>query len=384
MNCVFRSHGVKRKSLNVRLSKAMFEPQSEAQSELESERVPRSSTWHRAWADAATGATGFWRSQRVADHFRTASNSRLLAQMIARLLRTRPQITSVVEIGAGDGRLLRALRPLLPRIRLTGVDLRPAAHPTDLIGIEWQVGHYDTFDARWHPQPPAVRTGESTMIICAEWLDDLPCPVAAPDGEQWREVLVRADGSELLGDRLPAVHAEWLRRWWPTPTPDDGQPEVRAEVGSTRDRAWAGLIASLRDSGGTALMIDYGHRIGDRPTAGSLTAYAAGRQQRPRPDPAINLTADVAVDAVAAAGVEAGATTDLLITQRQAVEQLLPSQAGEPAADRGSDPLRRLQERSERHAIGSVLGDHWWLLQDVPATGRQAGVARTPAGGEAD
>jgi SAM-dependent MidA family methyltransferase len=316
--------------------------------------MPTPPTWHRAWADAASGDEGFWRSERVADHFRTASNSPLLAKLIARLLRLRPQIRSVVEIGAGDGRLLRSLRDLAPDLRLTGIDLRPP--PPDLVGIDWQIARWDTFDARWHPAVLSA-SDEPTMIICCEWLDDLPCPIAAREADGWRELLVHPDGSEERGDPVCGPHAEWLRRWWPG--------SGLAEIGVTRDRAWAAVIAALRGSGGAALMVDYGHLADSRPADGSLTAYAAGRQLPACPDPAINLTAQVAVDAIAAAGIETGARTEFLISQREAVENLLPQVGGTKSSP--ADPLHELQDQGERHVIGNVLGHHWWLLQEVAA-----------------
>jgi SAM-dependent MidA family methyltransferase len=261
----------------------------------------------------------------------------------------------VVEIGAGDGRLLRSLRDLAPDLRLTGIDLRPP--PPDLVDIQWQIGRWDTFDERWHPDSVRTACDEPTMIICCEWLDDLPCPIAAGAADGWCELLVNPDGSEERGDPLCGPEADWLRRWWPV--------SGRAEIGLTRDRAWAGLISALRRSGGAALMVDYGHLTTSRPADGSLTAYAAGRQLPARPDPTINLTAQVAVDAISAAGIEAGGRTEFLISQREAVQDLLPKVGG--ATSIPADPLHELQDRGERHAIGNVLGHHWWLLQEVAA-----------------
>jgi hypothetical protein len=198
-------------------------------------------------------------------------------------------------------------------------------------------------------------------------------------------VLVGTAGREQLGDPPAAPDLAWLDRWWPTGTESADRngvdqvrvdqvrvDRVRAEVGRTRDRAWQGVIAALRTSGGAALMIDYGHLRTARPPQGSLTGFVHGREVAPEPSPAVNLTADVAVDAVAAAGEEAGARTDFLVEQRSAVSRLLPPDPtpGPPAARPDGQPagpgtLALLQERSERHALASAFGNHWWLLQTV-------------------
>ena len=40
---------------------------------------------------------------------------------------------------------------------------------------------------------------EPVMIICCEWLDDLPCPVVARQADGWREVIISDDGMEQAG-----------------------------------------------------------------------------------------------------------------------------------------------------------------------------------------
>ena len=110
-------------------------------------------------------------------------------------------------------------------------------------------------------------------------------------------------------------------------------------------------------------MIDYGHCLPDRPAGGTLTGFQYGRQVPPKPSPTINLTAHVAVDSVQQAGEEAGARTELLFTQREAVERLLPTPL---APDRSPDgALARLQTAGERRLLADTLGDHWWLVQSV-------------------
>ena len=58
-------------------------------------------------------------------------------------------------------------------------------------------------------------------------------------------------------------------------------------------------------SAGCALAVDYGHLRADRPPFGSLTGYRDGRQVPPVPDGGSDVTAHVAMDAVAAAAGDA-------------------------------------------------------------------------------
>lgn len=342
-------------------------------------RPPDGISWYDAWFASSTGTRGFWRSERPSRHFRTAAGATgLLARMVLTLLADRPDISTVVDIGCGDGRLLAHLGALAPQLRLMGLDLR-AGVPQERPGpaVEWIVGSWDVAESAWipiaaggpdsMPLPRVLPTGRPMAIICAEWLDDLPAVVAERGPTAWQEVLVRPDGRESLGGPVTAADARWLDHWWPA---EGGQ---RAESGRTRDAAWSSVIDCLRPAGGLAVMIDYGHRRDARPPHGSLTGYQRGRQVRPRPSTDLNLTAHVAVDSVAAAGESAGARTQLLTRQREAVGRLLP----DPPLLGESDTLTRLQYRGERRLLTDTLGDHWFLVQSVapdgPAGGRATG-----------
>ena len=78
-------------------------------------------SWCDAWAAAAYGPQGFWSRATPADHFRTASTcGPELAPALLSLLDGRPDLTRVVEIGAGNGQLLTALHAERPSLRLAG------------------------------------------------------------------------------------------------------------------------------------------------------------------------------------------------------------------------------------------------------------------------
>ncbi|SDR76869.1 SAM-dependent methyltransferase, MidA family [Friedmanniella luteola] len=314
--------------------------------------LPHPGSFFDAWVSAASGPDGFWTTQVPSAHFRTASTlGPELAQAVATLLRERPGLHRVLELGAGDGRLLTALRAVRPGLDLVGVDLR--GRPPELDpAVGWRTDRWDVRADVWvaGAVPALLADGVPTLVLAVEWLDDLPCRLADRTDGRWYEL--DADRTPLRP--LAAADDAWLRRWWP-----DG---VRVEVGRTRDAAWASVVGGLAAGGGAALLVDYGHTAGGRPRTGTLAAYRDGRAVEPSPGADRNLTAHVAVDAVAAAGVAVGARTALAGRQARVLPGLLPP------ADPGADPLTGLAGRSRRHALTAPTGwgGHHWLLQEVP------------------
>lgn len=311
-----------------------------------------SRSWFDAWVETAYGAEGFWSNNRPEQHFRTAASSTpLLATMVAALLDRPPRIRRVVDVGAGNGSLLAGLAGLGRTEDLRGLDLR--ARPDGLDDrVGWSVDQWDVRYGRWTTggAAEALEGPDPTLVVCCEWLDDLPCPLVARGPDGWREVVVDDGGAERPGPRLGEDDQAWADRWWPS-----GE---RAEIGRTRDIAWSWAVEAARATGGAALLIDYGHRVDERPLHGSFTAYRAGRRVPPVPAPDLNLTAHLAVDATRAAGEAAGADTVFCCLQSEAVPELLHPELH-------PDPLSELARRSQQAALGSagVWGAHWWLLQ---------------------
>src|SRR3954451_10334038 len=92
-------------------------------------------TWKQAWDDALYGGDGFYRRESPAAHFRTSVHaSRLFAEALVRMAREAGLDTGV-DIGAGPGELLSAMRRIGPGLALLGFDVavRPpgldSAHP---------------------------------------------------------------------------------------------------------------------------------------------------------------------------------------------------------------------------------------------------------------
>jgi SAM-dependent MidA family methyltransferase len=301
--------------------------------------------WHEAWRAALYGPTGFFaRGSRPADHFRTSPlvGPELAEAVVALLDRVdlalgRPNPLDFVDVGAGGGELAAQVLALGKRfggrLRVRAVELVRPALPA---GVEWS------------SELPDQVTG---LVIAHEWLDSLPCRIVQMHGRRVVEVHVAPDGTESLGD---PVFSDWLDAWWPLSV--EGQ---RAEIGVTRDAAWADLVA--RVAAGAALAVDYGHFAGSRPFAGSLTGYRGGRQVPPVPDGSCDITAHVAFDAVAA--VAPGE----LLTQREALAALGIT-AGPPAAGLAAqDPLGWLAASARAGRVAELrdpagLGGFHWLL----------------------
>jgi SAM-dependent MidA family methyltransferase len=300
-----------------------------------------------------------------AAHFRTSVHaSPLFTAAVLDLLATvdgqlgHPDPLDVVDIGAGRGELLCALAGTAPaavrdRLRLTAVELAP--RPPDLPDA-----------IAWRDSAPAPVRG---LLLANEWLDNVPLDVAVPDGSGGaRYLLVDDSGEESLGPAVDAADARWLRRWW-WPERGAATAGTRAEIGLPRDRAWASAVASVER--GLAVAIDYGHPLEDRPPAGTLTGFRDGRETAPVPDGSCDLTAHVAIDAVAAAGrAAAGGAPPVLCRQRAALHQLGVSGA-RPSLDLAArDPaayVRALAAASQAAELTDLagLGGHFWLLQPI-------------------
>lgn len=311
--------------------------------------------WREAMTEALYGERGFYRRpEGPGEHFRTSAHvgsafsrsiSELLAQVDAAL--AHPARLDLVDVGAGRGELLRSVAaqagtglPFAPRLRLTGVEIapRPTGLPAPIVWVE---------------EIPPV-TG---LLLANEWLDVVPVDVVELTGSGPRTVLVDSTGRESCGgEPLPAELA-WLARWWPL-----GRVGARAEVGLSRDAAWADAASRVRR--GLAVAIDYGHTATERPPHGSLVGYRSGRQVPPVPDGSCDLTAHVAFDSCLAA------VPGVLTTQREALRNLGVSAARPPRELAERDPaayiaaLRTAGDAAEL-TDPAGLGRFGWLLHAV-------------------
>ncbi|MFJ3584856.1 SAM-dependent methyltransferase [Streptomyces sp. NPDC090127] len=304
--------------------------------------------WREATEQALYGPGGFFlRPEGPAGHFRTSVHaSPLFAEAVARLLAEVAEElgtgeVSFVDVGAGRGELLTGVLAAVSRredlsVRAYGVER--AARPS---GLDRRV--------EWTDRVP---DGVRGLLFANEWLDDVPVDVAGvDDAGVVRYVEVRAaDGAERFGRAVEGPDAEWLERWWPLT-----EPGGRAEIGRTRDEAWAAAVG--RVAAGRAVAVDYGHVRGSRPPFGTLTGFRGGREVAPVPDGSCDVTAHVAMDACASAG--GGGE---VVTQREA--------------------LRGLGVRGERPALSLATSDPGGYVRALGAAGAAAEL--TARGGLGD
>ncbi|MFJ9848781.1 SAM-dependent methyltransferase [Streptomyces sp. NPDC101150] len=316
--------------------------------------------WRDAMERALYGPDGFYTrpgGPGPAGHFRTSVHaSPLYAGAVAALLvhvdaaLGHPRELALVDVGAGRGELLTGVLGALPeavgaRVRPYAVEL--AARPE---GLDPRI--------EWRAELPAE--GSLTGLLFAnEWLDNVPLDVVETDADGVpRRVLVRADGTERLGEPVTGADAEWLARWWRAA----GSPGLRAEIGRPRDAAWARAVRTLR--GGLAVAADYAHQRTDRPPFGTLTGFREGREVRPVPDGGCDITAHVALDACA------GRPSARLITQRAALHALGVAGRRPPLALATTDPAAYVRALGAAGAAAELtdpagLGAFGWLLEPV-------------------
>ncbi|MBV9023421.1 MAG: SAM-dependent methyltransferase [Streptomycetaceae bacterium] len=311
---------------------------------------------------ALYGPGGFFRrADGPAGHFRTSVHvSPLYAGAVAKLLKRvdealgHSEELTFVDVGAGRGELLAGVLACLPH-EVTA-RLRPYA-------VE-RADRPDGLDSRiqWTDTPPQGVTG---LLFANEWLDNIPVDIAETDEDGVeRYVLVRpSDGAERIGAPVEGADAAWLERWWPIA----GQPGARAEIGRTRDEAWARAVGSLER--GVAIVVDYAHERAARPPFGTLVGFREGRQVHPVPDGSCDLTCHVAVDACAA--VPVGTPGEVMtVTQRVALRALGVEGRRPPLELAAEDPaayvrgLAAAGEAGELLASGG-LGDFTWLVRGV-------------------
>ncbi|MCG5215382.1 SAM-dependent methyltransferase [Streptosporangium soli] len=317
-------------------------------------------TWRAAMERALYGEEGFYLRERPSMHFRTSVGAspafaeailRALIQVDERL--ARPPLLDLVDIGAGEGTLVGTILDLaepglVSRLRVTGVDLaeRPPGLPERIA---------------WRSSPPGSITG---LVICNEWLDNVPLDIVEQSTDGPRLVLVNPEtGEERLGPPPDGADLAWLARWWPLR--HIGQ---RAEIGRARDEAWSSVLRRL--ARGTAIAVDYAHSAADRPACGTLTGYRDGALVIPVPDGSCDITAHVALDSCAAAFQGPALTSTTLTTQREALRALGVTGARPAPARAHTDPrgyLRALARASEEGELidSSGLGGFGWLCQHI-------------------
>ena len=314
--------------------------------------------WKKAWDAALYGPSGFFRRESPVAHFRTSVHaSPLFARAVVALTR-RAGLDTLVDVGAGRGELLAEAHRIDPTLTLLGVEVapRPAELPE---AVAWTSALPDSVEG---------------LVVANEWLDNIPCHVVEVDGSGTPRV-VHVDpatgrethGAPLTDRAVPAGIAAWCERWWPLA---GREPGARAEVGTTRDEAWADVVR--RVTRGVAVAVDYGHTARTRPPFGTLRSYRDGQEVDVLPDGSRDVTAHVAVDAVAAR------VAGTVVRQREALRSLGVDGTRPELALATSDPqgyVRALSRATEAAELTEEtgLGGFSWVVStqgDVPTPRR--------------
>ena len=307
-------------------------------------------TWRTAWDRANSH---FYAHASPREHFRTSAHyPDLLAagilSVILEALPDRTQPLTIVEVGADEGALARALAEHAQRAgwhcEVVAYDLRAGAGVTA---------------AR---MPEGLAPGDVRGVLLAhEWLDDVACERVVFDDHCLPRLLLHDGERDVTGPRLADTRAcgdlevdadallLWLQRWLP-----DARPGLTAEVGLARDDAWSTCLHHLRE--GVAVAIDYAVTPSERAGTGSrITGYAHGRRVPVCLDGTVNVTAHVAFDSLIAATTHL-ADRSTLLRQREALAATSRSEDG---------PLSAMAQASQLATLRSVpgLGSFRWLMQ---------------------
>ena len=260
--------------------------------------------WELAWEAAALGPRGFYMHAMPYDHFTTSVEQAQLTDKLLPYLRAALANGPVtfIDVGAGTGLLSEHLHAHLTEdeqehTQILCMDLRP--RPEQLNPkFKWIQGDIRETISQ-------VPSG-NTVLVAHEFLDDLPCAIIEVNEAGLAHVVVTdsTSGKQLLGPLLQQGSPDdaWLQHWWPTV-----RPFMRCEVGRARDICWNQLTSVV--TSGFAIAVDYAHTYEDRVRGlwdgGTLAGYAHGAIATPVANGKSNITAHVAIDALASSCVGA-------------------------------------------------------------------------------
>jgi SAM-dependent MidA family methyltransferase len=228
-----------------------------------------------------------------------------------------PQTLRLIEIGPGRGtmmadalRALRVLPPLYQVLDIHLVEVNPALRRKQqeaLTGLP----------VRWHDSLADVPAGPS-IILANEYLDVLPIHQMVKREDGWHERTVELDGD---GHLVFGVAPD------PVPRFEALLPEVvkAAPAGAIfewrPDAEIMGIATRVRDMGGAALLVDYGHLRSD--AGDTLQAIARHSFADPLKNPGqADITAHVDFEALARAAANVGAQVHGPVTQGEFLQRL--------------------------------------------------------------
>jgi NADH dehydrogenase [ubiquinone] 1 alpha subcomplex assembly factor 7 len=269
-----------------------------------------------------------------------------------------PETLRLIELGPGRGtmmadalRAMRVLPPLYQALHVDLVEINPVLREKQratLSGVR---------NVMWHDRLDDVPAGPS-VIFANEYFDVLPVHqmVKREDGWHERTIEIGADGALAFGAAAgPMLRFEVLLPPLLRAAPVGAVFEWRPDTEIMK------IAGRLRDSGGAALIIDYGHTRSD--AGDTFQAIARHSFADPLQNPGLaDVTAHVDFQALARGAEDVGARVHGPVSQgeflkRLGIEQraaaLMAKAAPEVAADI-SGALRRLTEGG-RGGMGAMF-----------------------------
>jgi NADH dehydrogenase [ubiquinone] 1 alpha subcomplex assembly factor 7 len=257
-----------------------------------------------------------------------------------------PPMFRLIELGPGRGtmmadalRALRVLPPLYQALSVHLVEINPVLREKQksmLSGVR---------NVEWHNSIDDVPEGPA-IILANEYFDALPIHQMVKRETGWHERTVEIDGKgKLMFGAAPD----------PTPRFDVLLPPLvrAAPVGAVfewrPDTEIMKIATRLRDTGGAALIIDYGHVRSD--AGDTFQAIARHNFADPLKDPGrADVTAHVDFQALARAAEDVGAQVHGPVTQAEFLKQLgietravtLMAKATHEVSEDVSNALKRL------------------------------------------
>ncbi|NVN87868.1 MAG: class I SAM-dependent methyltransferase [Rhodopseudomonas sp.] len=269
-----------------------------------------------------------------------------------------PAALRLIEIGPGRGtmmadalRALRVLPPLYQSLSVHLVEINPVLRDKQkatLSGVR---------SVHWHDSLDDVPDGPS-IILANEYFDVLPIHQAVKRENGWHERVVEIDGKGNLvfgtaADPIPRfeVLLPPLVRMAPQGAVFEWRPD--AEI--------MAIASRVRDQGGAALIIDYGHTRSD--VGDTFQAIARHSFADPLKNPGeADVTAHVDFQALARAAEDVGARVHGPVTQGEFLKRLgietraltLMAKATHEVSEDIAGALKRLTD-SGRGGMGSMF-----------------------------
>ena len=269
-----------------------------------------------------------------------------------------PAKLRLIELGPGRGtlmadalRALRVLPPMYDALRVHLVEINPVLREKQKAALS------GARNVKWHARLDEVPQGPA-IILANEYFDVLPVHQMVRHGDGWHERVVDVDGN---GQLVFGIAAESVPRFDALLPPLVRAAPVGAIFEWRPDAEIMSIATRVRDQGGAALIIDYGHVRSD---AGDTFQAIAGHSfADPLKYPGqTDVTAHVDFQALARAAEDVGARVHGPVTQGAFLQRLgiearavsLMAKASPEVSENIATALKRLTEGG-RGGMGSMF-----------------------------